>query len=49
MVLAANITEEIDIPEDVNVTIGDNVIIKGPQGEVSRKFTYPNISMKKRR
>lgn len=47
MVLAANITEEIDIPEDVNVTIGDNVIIKGPQGEVSRKFTYPNISMKK--
>lgn len=47
MVLAANIKEEINIPEGVDVTIGDDVIIKGPQGEVSRKFTYPNISMKK--
>jgi large subunit ribosomal protein L6 len=47
MVVAANITEEIDIPEGVDVTLGDDVTIKGPQGEVSRKFTYPNISMKK--
>lgn len=47
MVLAANIKEEINIPEDVDVTIGDYVIIKGPQGELSRRFTYPNISMKK--
>ncbi|RBQ23246.1 50S ribosomal protein L6 [Candidatus Methanobinarius endosymbioticus] len=47
MVLAANIKEKIEIPEGVDVTIGDDVIIKGPQGEVSRKFTYPNISMKK--
>jgi len=47
MVLAANITEVIDIPEGVDVNIGDDVTVKGPQGEVSRKFTYPNISMKK--
>ena len=46
MVLAANIKEEIDIPEGVDVTIGDNVTVKGSQGEISRKFTYPNISMK---
>ena len=47
MVIAANIKEEIGIPEGVDVTIGDNVTVKGPQGEISRKFTYPNISMKK--
>ncbi len=47
MVLAANIKEEIEIPEGVDVTIGDDVNVKGPQGEISRKFTYPNISMKK--
>jgi large subunit ribosomal protein L6 len=47
MVIATNITEKIEIPEDVNIIIGDNVTVKGPQGEVSRKFTYPNISMKK--
>jgi len=47
MVLTAVITEEITIPENVEVTIGDEVIVKGPQGETSRKFTYPNILMKK--
>jgi len=47
MVLAASIIEEIDIPEGVDVNISDNVTVKGPQGEVSRRFTYPNISMKK--
>jgi large subunit ribosomal protein L6 len=47
MVLTAVITEEITIPESVEVTIGDEVIVKGPQGETSRKFSYPNISMKK--
>lgn len=47
MVLAAVITEEITIPENVDVTLGDDVIVKGPQGETSRKFKYPNISMKK--
>ncbi|MDR0900942.1 MAG: 50S ribosomal protein L6 [Methanobrevibacter sp.] len=47
MVLAAVIKEEIAIPKGVDVTIGDNVTVKGPQGEVSRRFKYPNISMKK--
>ena len=47
MVLIANITEEIDIPEGVDVSIGENIVVKGPQGETSRKFTHPNISIKK--
>jgi large subunit ribosomal protein L6 len=47
MVLAAVITEEISIPEGVDINIDNDVIIKGPKGEVSRKFNYPNISIKK--
>ena len=46
MVLAAVIREEIEIPEGVNVTLNDEVNVKGPQGQLSRKFTYPNITMK---
>lgn len=47
MVLAAVIKEEIIIPEGVNIIIDDIITVKGPQGEISRKFSYPNISMKK--
>ncbi|KZX17763.1 50S ribosomal protein L6 [Methanobrevibacter cuticularis] len=47
MVLAAVIKEEILIPKGVDVAIGNILTVKGPQGEVSRKFTYPNISIKK--
>ncbi|GAB6056079.1 50S ribosomal protein L6 [Methanobacterium alkalithermotolerans] len=47
MVLGALIREEIEIPEDVEVTINDEVQVKGPQGQISRKFVYPNITIKK--
>ena len=47
MVVAAAIREEIEIPEGVEVIIENNeVSIKGPNGEDSRKFTYPNVSIK---
>ena len=47
MVVAAAIREEIDIPEGVEVIIDNNeVSVKGPNGEDSRKFTYPNVSIK---
>ena len=48
MVVAAAIREEIEIPEGVEVIIENNeVTVKGPNGEDSRKFTYPNVSIKK--
>ena len=47
MVVAAAIRETIDIPEGVEVIIENNeVSVKGPNGEDSRKFTYPNVSIK---
>lgn len=45
MVLAAAIREEIDIPEGVEVKIDNGVTVKGPQGEINRKFNYPNVSI----
>ncbi|MDR2623079.1 MAG: 50S ribosomal protein L6 [Methanobrevibacter sp.] len=48
MVLAAIIKEKISIPEDVEVNMeSTNIVIKGPKGEVSRKFNYSNISIEK--
>ena len=47
MVLAAAIREEIEIPEGVEVIIDDEISVKGPNGETSRKFTYPNVTIKK--
>ena len=47
MVVAAAIREEIEIPEGVEVIIEKNMVsVKGPNGEDSRKFTYPNVSIK---
>jgi large subunit ribosomal protein L6 len=46
MVLAAVIREEIEIPEGVEVSLNNEVNVKGPQGQLSRKFTYSNITMK---
>ena len=47
MVVAAAIREEIAIPEGVEVIIENNeVSVKGPNGEDSRKFTYPNVNIK---
>ena len=46
MVIAAAIREEIEIPEGGEVIIENNeVSVKGPNGEDSRKFTYPNVSI----
>lgn len=45
MVLAASIREEIPIPEGVEVTIDREVKVKGPKGELSRKFNHSEISM----
>ena len=47
MVLAAAIREEIEIPEGVEVIIEDEVTVKGPNGETSRKFSYPNVTIAK--
>ena len=47
MVLAAAIREEIEIPEGVDVIMEDEVTVKGPNGETSRKFTYPNVTIAK--
>ena len=42
----AAIREEIEIPEGVEVIINNNeVTVKGPNGEDSRKFTYPNVDI----
>ncbi|MGL4669137.1 MAG: 50S ribosomal protein L6 [Methanobacteriaceae archaeon] len=46
MVLAASIREELPIPEDVTIDINDEIIVKGPQGEVSRKFSNHSVSIK---
>ena len=45
MVLAAAIREEIEIPEGIEVIIEDEISVKGPNGETSRKFTYPNVTI----
>jgi len=47
MAVAAIIREEIPIPENVEVTINDKIIIKGPKGEVSREFNQHNIKIGK--
>lgn len=45
MVLAATIKEEIEIPDGVEITISDDLTVSGPNGKVSRKFTYPSIEI----
>ncbi|MCQ2976527.1 MAG: 50S ribosomal protein L6 [archaeon] len=46
MVLAAAIREEIEIPEGVEVIVNEEVSVKGPNGQTSREFTYPNVDIK---
>ena len=47
MVVAAAIRETIVVPEGVEVIIENNeVSVKGPNGEDSRKFSYPNVGIK---
>ena len=47
MVEAVVLREEIPIPEGIDVTIEDGVTVKGSKGQLSRKFNYPNVVIKK--
>ena len=47
MVLAAALREELIIPDGVEVILDEGVTVKGPQGEISRKFNYPNVKISK--
>ena len=47
MVIAAALKEKITIPEGVEVIIGDEVSVKGPNGDISRVFNYPNVKIAK--
>ncbi|ADP77667.1 LSU ribosomal protein L6P [Methanothermus fervidus DSM 2088] len=49
MVLTAIIKDEIQIPDEVDVKIDDHKVkVKGPKGELSRKFDYPNVKIIKK-
>ncbi|MCQ1538675.1 50S ribosomal protein L6 [Methanocalculus taiwanensis] len=38
--------ESIDIPSGVQIQMdGDNIVVKGPKGELQRSMYYPNISV----
>ncbi len=40
--------DEVEIPEDVQVSISDNVIkVEGPKGKLERELGHPSISIKK--
>jgi large subunit ribosomal protein L6 len=47
MVEAVVLREEIPIPEGIDVTIDGGVTVKGSKGQLSRKFNYPNVVIKK--
>ena len=38
--------EEISIPDGINVTVDDAVIVKGSKGTLTRKFNHKNIQIK---
>lgn len=48
MVEAVVLREEIPIPEGIDVTIDDSILIKGSKGQLERKFNYPGISIVKK-
>ncbi len=42
------IVEEVDIPQNVQLTMNGRVIsVRGPKGELKRDFAYPGISVQK--
>lgn len=45
MAQAAILREEIPIPDGIDVTLDDQVTLKGSKGELSRKFKYPSIKI----
>jgi large subunit ribosomal protein L6 len=46
MALAVVLREEIPVPEGVEVTIDKEVTVKGPKGELKRKFKQGNVTIK---
>ncbi|WP_321422068.1 50S ribosomal protein L6 [uncultured Methanobacterium sp.] len=46
MALAVVLREEIPIPEGVEVTIDQDVTVKGPKGELKRRFKQGNVTIK---
>lgn len=47
MVEAVVLKEEIEIPEGIEVTINDEVTVKGSKGQLSRKLKHSNIVIKR--
>ncbi len=47
MAQAVVLREEIEIPEDIDVDIDGGITVKGSKGQLSRKFNYPNVIIKK--
>lgn len=45
MAQVAILIDEIPIPEGVDVTVSDEVVVTGPQGELKRKFNARNIKI----
>jgi large subunit ribosomal protein L6 len=46
MALAVVLREEIPIPEDLEITINKEVTVKGPKGELKRKFKQGNVNIR---
>jgi large subunit ribosomal protein L6 len=46
MSLAVVLREEIPIPEDLEVTINKEVTVKGPKGELKRKFKQGKVNIR---
>ncbi|MBI4153972.1 50S ribosomal protein L6 [Candidatus Woesearchaeota archaeon] len=47
MIPANRLTNEVEIPQGVDVTLGKEVIVKGAKGTVKKELSYPNIALKK--
>ncbi len=46
MPIDAWVREEVEIPEDVEVTVeGNTVKVKGPKGELERELKYPGVQI----
>ena len=40
------IEEILDIPKEVKVSLDSSLVIKGPKGELKRKFVTPNVKLR---
>lgn len=47
MAQVAILRDEIPIPEEVEVTVQDEIVVTGPSGELRRKFNTRNINITK--